>query len=124
MAAPSIEQITALAAALGLGGVLKAGLDWWSKRHDAHRREPAAMTRASAELMDSLSDGGKELLDEFRREFRYLRSRVAELQNEVDEAKRVAAAAKGDHARCQAEVEALKAQIERLVNAPTVEAKP
>jgi chromosome segregation ATPase len=122
MASPSIEQIASLAAALGLGGIVTKGLEWWGRRQDAHRREPAAMTRASAELMDSLSDGGKELLDEFRREFRYLRGRVAELQAEVDEAKRVAEAAKGDHARCQAEVEALKAQIARL--APIVETKP
>lgn len=125
MAESWVQQAATLAGAVGLGGLLKAGVDWWAARQAAERREPAAMTHAAAELMDTLSGGGKELLDEFRKEFRYMRRRVAELQAEVDQGKADAAAARAlaeltqaNHARCETELTALRAQIAELMAAP------
>jgi hypothetical protein len=125
MATPSIEQVTALAAALGLGGIVTKAFGWWTHRQNAQRREPASMTRAAAELMDSLSDGGKELLDEFRTEFKYLRRRVVELQALADEgraeaiaARKLAEDAQADHSKCQAELLELRDRIDVLMAGP------
>jgi chromosome segregation ATPase len=125
MASPSIDHLIQVAGALGLGGAVVKALELLARRKGAERREPANMTRAAAELSSALSEGSTELLDEFRREFRYLRGRVSELQTELDQGKAdtaaalaLAEAAQGDHARCQAEVKELKAQIDVLMAGP------
>lgn len=132
MAAPTIEQIATLAATLGVGGIAAKVIDWLAKRHSEARKEPADLTRAAADFQEALTGGGKELIEEFRREFRYLRGRVVDLQSEVDKgkaetaesrmdaaaARALAEAAQADHARCQAELKELKDKIDELMAGP------
>lgn len=124
MTSPTFEQAVGWCIALVGGGAGVKVLDIVSRRAAAARREPASMTRASADLMEALSDGGRELLDEFRKEFKFLRLRVAELQEEVDKAKALARSAQADHSACQAELAELRGQIDALMAGPVAGYKP
>lgn len=124
-----IEQGAALLAASGFGVIATKLIDLWAGGRKAKAAEPADFLRAAAEFQDKLSEGGGELLEEFRKEFRWLRKRTVELQGEVDNSRRDAvqakadaaaarqdaAAAKAADARCQLELARLRQEFEALV---------
>lgn len=119
---PTLEQVATLAAAFGAGGVVKWLLELWRGRRDKAAAEPADFARAAGELHEKLSEAGGELLDEFRKEFRFLRGRVVDLQKQADRATIAAAAAREDaaiaraaDARCQRELAVLREEIRRAV---------
>lgn len=116
------EQVAVVLTSLGLGGVAVKLIEVWNARNSEHRKEPADMTRAAAELQEAMSEGSQDLLAEFRKEFRFLRGRVVDLQRDADAARNEAKLARGlaesavaDHALCQIEVKALRAKIERMM---------
>lgn len=108
------------------GGAASKLIERVFKKKDDALREPAEMTRASAELSESLSQGSQDLLNEFRKEFKWLRSQVASLQGDVVAAKResalatlACAEATAHRVRCEQDLEDVRllcAQLQRQVD--------
>lgn len=139
MAAPTtLEQVAALAAALGIGGIASKLLDRWSAKAEEARREPADMTRAAAEFQNALTGGAKELIDHLVSETERLSARTDELQSKADaakaaadEAKDAARALQQAHQRCEVELAAQRAvgadlqrQIDLLMSGPVASYGP
>lgn len=117
------EALTAVAAVLGGGLATEMFRAVLRRRADhAASREPASMAKAAAEFSKSLSESGQDMLEEFRKEFRFMRRQIVRLTREGMAAKDAATAAhsiamsaKEDHARCEERVTMLRAEIDLMM---------
>lgn len=100
-----IEQVAAVAAALGVGGLLKAAFDWWRDRQTKAVLAPAALTSANAEFQTAVSDAARDLLKDYRDQLRYVRERCDGLEEKVD-------ACEARHAGCEEAVRSLTARLD------------
>jgi septal ring factor EnvC (AmiA/AmiB activator) len=100
-----IEQFTAVAAALGVGGLLKGLFDWWRDRQTKQALEPAAMLSASAEYQGAVRGEVRDLLKSYREELRDVRGRCDSLETKVD-------ACEERHAECEGAVRTLTGRLD------------
>ena len=121
------QAVTWIVALLGGGASVKV-MDMVMKARQAKRAQPADMTRAAGEFMESLSGGGKDLMEFFRdslerqaTKIEEQDSKIAGLEAEVrvahdksDRADVACAEAKEDHAKCERKLSSLQAQLDAL----------
>jgi hypothetical protein len=92
-----VQEAAALASAMGLGGLLKAGFDAWRAKIVGRAKEPAALITSNAEFAAALSDAAKKLLEDYRNQLTFVRGRCNELEEKVD-------ACEGRHADCEGKI--------------------
>lgn len=125
MASPTLQQWAQLAAALGVGGFLKAVFDWLREDRQAAKKQPAELVEAAARFQGAVTEGGEDLITWLRSELKFLRGQVLELRDEVStarseaaSAKREATEAKSDHARCEGLLTEFRAQLDKVMAEP------
>lgn len=115
-----LEKVTA-AEWLGGGVLTVAGavvgklIDGLFRLAGDRKKEAAAETSALAEWDRAVAEGGAELLNQFRREFKYLREEQGKSNAEIAALRNDLERAKGDHSRCEAKLEQLRGEITRMM---------
>jgi len=102
----NLPQWVQIAAALGVGGVIKAGFDWLIATRKTKAKEPADLLRALGELSDTLSDGSQMLVKGFIDELTWLRSQIVSLRSAVEKCET-------SHDGCRAEVQKLAERLDK-----------
>jgi hypothetical protein len=100
-----IEQVAAVAAALGVGGLLKGLFDWWRDRQTKAVLAPAALTSANAEFQTAVSHAARDLLTDYRDQLKYVRERCDGLEAKVD-------VCEARHADCEGSVRSLTQRLD------------
>lgn len=112
------DLATIVASALS-GGVLGKLIDWLVSRGRAKAAATPALIKAGAEFQQAVSEAARELLEDYRNQLAFVRDRCDRLQADLDRALAELRAAREDlahaerrHGDCQAELAALRREIE------------
>jgi len=99
----------------GLGGKL---IDALVKLVGDKKADTADQTRALAEWDRAVSEGGAELLNQFRAEFKFLRAELVRANGEIATLGGRVAAIAEQHRDCEARLKASETEIARLMAGP------
>jgi hypothetical protein len=105
---PSLETIGGwVAVILGSSG-LGAVVNHWSQRHKTKAMEPAELIRAIGEASETMTGAGSTLMKAFVEEFKFLRKRIDELEEDLR-------TSKTGHQECEAQLRVVRFEIEELM---------